>query len=71
MDLQFLTKDEAAERLRVPVRYLEAEIKAGRGPVVTKIGERKTRIRLDLFEEWLQKCTINPAGSSSPQASAA
>lgn len=58
MDLQFLTKDEAAERLRVPVRYLEAEIRAGRGPIVTKIGERKTRIRLDLFEQWLQDRTV-------------
>ena len=63
MDFQLLTKDEVAERVRVPVRYLEAEIRAGRGPAVTRIGERKTRIRSDLLEEWLTSRTVKPAAA--------
>ncbi len=63
MDFQLLTKDEVAERVRVPVRYLEVEIRAGRGPAVTRIGERKTRIRSDLLEEWLTSPTVKPAAA--------
>lgn len=61
MNFELLTKDEVADRVRVPVRYLEAEIRAGRGPAVTRIGERKTRIRSDMFEEWLRRRTVQPA----------
>lgn len=59
MPFQILTKTEAAERAKISRRQLDCQIRAGRGPAVTKIGG-SVRVRSDVLEEWLERCTVRP-----------
>ncbi len=56
MNFDILTKDEAAERARISRRQLEYQIKAGKGPAVTRIGG-SVRVRSDELDAWLKRCT--------------
>lgn len=64
MPFEVLTKKEAAERARISRTMLDKQIRLGIGPAVTQIGGC-TRIRSDLFEEWLRNRTVQPAGDQA------
>lgn len=70
MSFEILTIDEAAGRARVSRRQMNRCLADGHGPALTLIRGSK-RIRSDLLEEWLQRCTTNSAGSTNSQAVAA
>lgn len=64
MPFEVLTKDEAAERARISRRQLDYQIKAGAGPVVTRIGG-SVRVRSDELQAWLERCTVPPPSQSA------
>jgi len=61
---EVLTKDEAAERVRISRRQLDYRIRAGAGPAVTRIGGA-VRIRDDELQSWLERCTVPPPSHSA------
>ena len=58
---RFITLEEAAHRMNMSLRTLEREIKAGRGPKITMISARETRIRLDHFGQHLDESVADKA----------
>ena len=51
---KLMTLPETADHARITQRTLLSHIAAGTGPTVTKIG-RRTLIREDHFQEWLER----------------
>lgn len=64
MGFDILTIDEAAERARVSRRQLNYRLAKGQGPALTLIGGVR-RIRSDVLEDWLRKCTAVPAAPTT------
>ena len=64
MVFDVLTIDEAAERARVSRRQLNYRLAKGEGPALTLIGGVR-RIRTDVLEDWLRKCTAPPAAPTN------
>jgi len=56
MDFEILTTNEAAAMARITPRFLQKKIRAGEGPVLTRIG-RRVLVRSDLLQDWLECCT--------------
>jgi excisionase family DNA binding protein len=65
MGFDILTIDEAAERARVSRRQLNYRLAKGQGPTLTLIGGAR-RIRSDMLEEWLKRCTAAPTAPLLP-----
>jgi excisionase family DNA binding protein len=55
---------EAAQLLGVSRSYLYAEISAGRGPQILKLG-RRTLVRRISLEQWLEFRGQDPVGNTS------
>jgi hypothetical protein len=61
-DLDRVMTLEEYRRRRNISRYTEwAERKKGRGPILTRLSERKLGVRERHFREWLDRQALNPA----------
>jgi len=66
MNLEVLTKDEAAARVRITRRFLNKRIKAGEGPDVLHIG-RRVLVRSDALQAWLERLSASgPPVATAP-----
>ena len=69
MGFEVLTLNEAAERARVSRRQLNYRLAAGDGPALTMIGGAR-RIRSDILENWVDRCTVQPVSAMAEPVAA-